>query len=95
MALRAHPVDDGGPAPDDRPGGAPGAAAGPRRPRVLTPRERDVTRLVAAGLDNRRVAQQLALSQGTIKIHLHHIYGKLRVTGRLALAAWAREQGLA
>lgn len=62
--------------------------------RVLTPRELEIVRLVAEGLRNRSVAERLFISEGTVKIHLHRIYEKLEVGGRLELALYAREKGL-
>jgi DNA-binding NarL/FixJ family response regulator len=53
--------------------------------KVLTPRELDIVRLVAARLDNQEIAARLAISVGTVKIHLHHIFDKLRVQGRHGL----------
>jgi DNA-binding NarL/FixJ family response regulator len=65
----------------------PGAA-------VLTPRETEVVRLVARGLRNRAIADQLSISEGTVKIHLHNIYEKLAVDGRLALLVEAQRLDL-
>jgi DNA-binding NarL/FixJ family response regulator len=48
----------------------------------LTPREMEILRLAAAGLDNDAIAAGLAISVGTTKIHLHHVYDKLQLTGR-------------
>jgi non-specific serine/threonine protein kinase len=62
---------------------------------VLTPREMDVLRLVANGLTNAQVAQQLVLSPNTVSIHLYSIYGKLGVKSRTAAARFAIEHGLA
>jgi two-component system nitrate/nitrite response regulator NarL len=56
----------------------------PQEP-ALTRRERDVVRLVAGGLSNRSVAHHLGLREGTVKIHLHNIYRKLRIQNRMAL----------
>ncbi len=63
--------------------------------RVLTRREADVMRLLAAGLTNRQIAARINVSEGTVKTHLHHVYKKLRVTGRLQLTLHARDQGWA
>jgi two-component system, NarL family, nitrate/nitrite response regulator NarL len=52
----------------------------------LTPREADVAYRVAQGLSNKEIARELHLSEGTVKMHLHHIYGKLRLGGRTQLA---------
>lgn len=61
----------------------------------LTPRELDVVRLVVKGLRNKEIADRLAIGEGTVKIHLHRVYQKLGVDSRLALAALARDKGLA
>ena len=55
----------------------------------LTPREREVIRLVAESLSNKEAAARLNISEGTIKIHLHNIYNKLGVANRTALATFA------
>ncbi len=58
--------------------------------RTLTARERDVLALVAAGRDNREIAEQLVLSIRTVERHLQTIYRKLELTGsaqRTAAAA--------
>jgi DNA-binding NarL/FixJ family response regulator len=54
---------------------------------VLTEREREIMHLVAEGLSNKEVGRLLNISDGTIKVHLHHIYRKLAITNRTALAA--------
>ena len=54
---------------------------------VLTPREYTIAALASAGLSNKEVARKLALTEGTIKVHLHNIFRKARVTNRTALAA--------
>nr|WP_229173125.1 response regulator transcription factor [Bradyrhizobium sp. CCBAU 51753] len=59
---------------------------------VLTDREREIMRLVSEGLSNKAIARRLNLSQGTIKVHLHHIYQKLEINNRTALAALAMSQ---
>jgi LuxR family maltose regulon positive regulatory protein len=48
----------------------------------LTVRELEVLRLLVAGLSNREIATQLVLSLGTVKTHVHNIYGKLEVSNR-------------
>ena len=52
----------------------------------LTSREAEIARLVSRGLRNKVIARELHLSEGTVKMHLHHIYGKLRLGGRTELA---------
>ena len=46
----------------------------------LTPREDVIAHLVSRGLRNKEIARELHLSEGTVKMHLHHIYEKLRLT---------------
>jgi DNA-binding NarL/FixJ family response regulator len=61
---------------------------------LLTPRETGIVRLVAQGLPNKEIADQLFISEGTVKTHLHNIYEKLKVDSRLALLRYAQEKGL-
>lgn len=61
---------------------------------ILTAREIEITRMVASGRRNKDIADQLSLSEGTIKTHLHNIYGKLNVGTRLELTLFARDRGL-
>jgi DNA-binding NarL/FixJ family response regulator len=57
--------------------------------RLLTKREEDVVRLLAEGLQNREIAQELNLSEHTIKNHLFHIFDKLGVSSRVELILYA------
>jgi DNA-binding NarL/FixJ family response regulator len=61
---------------------------------ILTAREIDLVRMVARGLRNREIADKLFISEGTVKVHLHNIYDKLQVDGRMALLRYAQEKGL-
>jgi len=61
---------------------------------TLTPREIELVRMVANGLRNREIGEKLFISEGTVKVHLHNIYEKLKVDGRMALSRYAREKGL-
>jgi two-component system, NarL family, nitrate/nitrite response regulator NarL len=56
---------------------------------MLTERERQIAKLVSAGLSNKAVGQQLNLAAGTIKVHLHNIYQKLEISNRTTLTALA------
>jgi DNA-binding NarL/FixJ family response regulator len=60
--------------------------------RVLTPRELEILRLVAVRLDNQEIASRLAISVGTVKIHLHHVYEKLQLRGRHDLQVYLRDR---
>ncbi|MCG3210674.1 MAG: HTH-type transcriptional regulator MalT [Anaerolineae bacterium] len=60
-------------------------------PEPLTPRELEILQLLAAGLTNREIAEQLVISPGTVKKHTANIYGKLKVRSRTEAAARGRE----
>jgi two-component system nitrate/nitrite response regulator NarL len=62
---------------------------------ALTPRERDIARLVAAGHRNKEIARKLSVTEGTVKMHVHNIYVKLGVESRIELAISARDNDLA
>lgn len=62
--------------------------------RSLTAREAEVLTLVAAGLSNQQISQQMFLSQATVKSHLVHIFTKLDVDSRTAAVAAAEARGL-
>jgi LuxR family maltose regulon positive regulatory protein len=60
----------------------------------LTERELEVLNLVAAGLSNREIANNLTISLGTAKTHVHNVYGKLGAGNRVQAVARARELNL-
>jgi predicted ATPase/DNA-binding CsgD family transcriptional regulator len=60
----------------------------------LTPREMQVLGLIAAGLSNSAIAEELVLAVGTVKWYTGQIYGKLGVSNRTQAVARARELGL-
>lgn len=62
--------------------------------RLLTPREIEIVRMVATGMRNRAVSEQLNISESTVKIHVHSIYRKLNITTRVELSHYARDHGL-
>ncbi len=59
----------------------------------LTPREREVLELVALGLTNRDIAQQLYISEGTVKTHVTHLLTRLNLRNRAQLAIHAHSLG--
>jgi DNA-binding NarL/FixJ family response regulator len=61
---------------------------------ALTPREREVLRLVALGLTNAEVARELTVTSRTVNAHLTAIYAKLGVAGRSAAIRYAIEHRL-
>jgi len=68
--------------------------AGGGRDRSLSEREREVLALVARGTANRAIAEQLFVSEATVKTHLVHIYDKLGVPDRAAAVAAGYERGI-
>ena len=76
-----------------------GAHAGAKEPRApmpkgITPRESEVLRLLAQGKTNPQIAEDLAVSRGTVKIHVQNIISKLGVSDRTQAAVRAIELGL-
>jgi NarL family two-component system response regulator LiaR len=71
------------------------APAPPRAEPGLTPREREVLALVARGLANKRIAQELGIAEKTVKIHVSRILHKLGVADRTQAALYAVREGLA
>jgi two-component system nitrate/nitrite response regulator NarP len=63
------------------------AATGPS----LTPRERDLVELVRRGMRNREIAEELGVTEGTVKVYLHALFDKLAVDNRTELAMRAAE----
>lgn len=59
----------------------------------LTPREKEVLYiLVTEGLSNKKIAERLHISIGTVETHLSNIYGKLGVESRTEAVAWVSQQ---
>jgi DNA-binding CsgD family transcriptional regulator/tetratricopeptide (TPR) repeat protein len=85
--VRAH-ATPGAPGTDSRRRPARGRPTYGNR---LSPREREVVRLVAEGQTNREIADTLVLSRQTVEGHLHSAMRKLRVSSRTALAVTAVE----
>jgi len=63
-------------------------------PHKLTDREMDVLRLIATGATNKEIADELAVSEGTVKNHVSSILGRLGLRDRIQAALFAYEHGL-
>jgi len=89
---------DTGPGPQSFGGGdtvaltALGSAAATPPPGALTPRERQVVELVAAGYSNKAIAEELFISPATAARHVANIMAKLGFNSRAQIAAWAAEK---
>jgi two-component system, NarL family, nitrate/nitrite response regulator NarL len=59
---------------------------------LLTERERQIMHLVSEGLSNKEIGRRLNVTDGTIKVHLHHVFQKLDISNRTSLAALAISQ---
>jgi DNA-binding NarL/FixJ family response regulator len=60
----------------------------------MTPREREVLRLLAAGYSNREIARALFIAEGTVKNHVSNILTKMAVRDRTRAVLKAAERGL-
>jgi DNA-binding NarL/FixJ family response regulator len=58
----------------------------------LTPRQLEIARLATEAISTREIAAHLMLTEGTVKVHLHNIYAKLHVTGRVGLVLLMTKQ---
>jgi len=65
-----------------------------RPPDTLTERETELLRLVAVGLPNKAIGQQLGVSENTVKYHMKNILQKLHLHNRAEAAAYAVQNGL-
>ena len=74
---------------------APPAGAQPAPGETLSPREREILRLVARGASNKEIGRELGIAETTVKIHVQHLLRKLELTSRVQAAVYASEHGLA
>jgi NarL family two-component system response regulator LiaR len=74
---------------------SPGAAAPPSKTAAtdLTEREREVLCLIARGMNNHEIAENMVISEKTVKTHVSNILGKLGVEDRTQAAIWALKHG--
>jgi len=75
--------------------GEPAAASGSEPPDELTPREVEVLKLIAAGLSNGEIADELVLSHATVKTHVNRIFYKTGARDRAQAVRYAYQHGLA
>ncbi|MDR3434383.1 MAG: two-component system response regulator NarL [Rouxiella aceris] len=54
----------------------------------LTPRERDIIKLIAEGLPNKMIARRLNITESTVKVHVKHLLKKMRLKSRVEAAVW-------
>ena len=66
----------------------------PLTPDPLTEREVDIVRLVAQGLSNRQIADQLVIGEATVRTHVGNVLNKLHVANRVQATLYALRQGL-
>jgi NarL family two-component system response regulator LiaR len=67
----------------------------PPTPEPLTEREVEVLRLIARGQSNQEIADQLVISEATVRTHVSNILGKLHLASRTQAALYALREGLA
>jgi DNA-binding CsgD family transcriptional regulator len=95
VVRRAPPASNGGVGASGASGAGGPAAAREDAPEVaLSPREREIARMVACGYPNKTIAGVLEISTWTVSTHLRRIFAKLAVTSRAAMAAQLAAAGL-
>jgi DNA-binding CsgD family transcriptional regulator len=75
--------------PDGALNGAAASGGTHRAPSPLTPREHEIVRLIAQGLSNKEIADELVISPATAARHVANILAKLGFTSRTQVATWA------
>jgi DNA-binding NarL/FixJ family response regulator len=60
----------------------------------LTPRELEILQLVVTGKTNKKIADEIYISEKTVEFHLDNIYTKLGVRTRMLAGVWAIQHGL-
>jgi DNA-binding NarL/FixJ family response regulator len=97
---RGQHVNPISPAPGPPTGASPGVSpVSVRRtqplPDDLTPREAEVLRLIAQGLNNREIAKRLVITEATVKTHTNNIFSKAGLRDRAQAVVYAIRHGLA
>lgn len=70
-------------------------SAAEKGPGLLTPRQLEVARLITLGLDSRRIAGKLCITERTVKYHVGNIYSQLGISSRTEILLWGMRHGLA
>lgn len=63
-------------------------------PKSLTKRERQILKLIANGMGNKLIARRLNITEGTVKVHVKHLFRKLQFKSRVEAAIWSIEHRL-
>lgn len=58
---------------------------------LLTPRERDILKLIAQGLPNKMIARRLDITESTVKVHVKHLLKKMKLKSRVEAAVWVHQ----
>lgn len=58
----------------------------------LTPRERDILKLLAQGLANKVIARKLSITESAVKVHVKHLLKKMRLKSRVEAAVWVLQE---
>ncbi|MCF3793203.1 LuxR C-terminal-related transcriptional regulator, partial [Salmonella enterica] len=58
----------------------------------LTPRERDILKLLAQGLPNKMIARRLEITDSTVKVHVKHMLKKMNLKSRVEASVWEHQE---
>lgn len=59
---------------------------------LLTPRERDILKLIAQSLPNKMIARRLDITESTVKVHVKHLLKKMKLKSRVEAAVWVHQE---
>ena len=68
--------------------------SGDRDIQSLTPRERDIIKLLAEGLPNKMIARRLNITESTVKVHVKHLLKKMKLKSRVEAAVWVLQSNV-
>ncbi|MBJ3815524.1 two-component system response regulator NarL [Shimwellia pseudoproteus] len=63
-----------------------------REVNLLTPREKDILKLIAQGLPNKMIARRLDITESTVKVHVKHLLKKMKLKSRVEAAVWVHQE---